>query len=260
MCVAYMIPVLGFVTWTLAGVFGLGAVDARLLQRLPAREPEAAEESQDAAAGPAARRRPSRQGPAFDVASRSLTGDRWRRDGAPPRPTSRSMRRSLPPPDPVAAAGRVRAGDAAARRLSRAARGVRARRRARHHPGNIFDFDHDWEGQRASSSRSCITSGSGPGRARRSAASSASSGSCASTARMLRFADALVRGLTGIFSLAVLGLGFLWILQGSGQAGLARSRRRHLRRQGAAQLADLIGGRRSRASSSITLAASRPPI
>ena len=29
----------------------------------------------------------------------------------------------------------------------------------------------------------------------------------------LRFADALVRGLSGIFSMMVLGLGFLWILK-----------------------------------------------
>ena len=29
----------------------------------------------------------------------------------------------------------------------------------------------------------------------------------------MRFAEALVRGLTGIFSLAVVGLGFFWILR-----------------------------------------------
>ena len=40
MCLAYMVPVLGFVTWAMAGVFGLGAATLGLLQRLPPREPE----------------------------------------------------------------------------------------------------------------------------------------------------------------------------------------------------------------------------
>ena len=70
---------------------------------------------------------------------------------------------------------------------------------------------------------------------RRSAASSASCAWCASTASRCSSRDALVRGLTGIFSLAVVGLGFLWILPRSRAAGVARPRRRHVRRQGAAQ-------------------------
>ena len=77
---------------------------------------------------------------------------------------------------------------------------------------NIFDFDHDWEGKGLFLALvyhigfwtwKGTTLGGIICQLRLVRVDGA----------MLRFADALIRGLTGIFSLAVVGLGFLWILR-----------------------------------------------
>jgi uncharacterized RDD family membrane protein YckC len=77
---------------------------------------------------------------------------------------------------------------------------------------NLFDFDHDWEGKGLILALiyhigfwtwKGTTLGGIICQLRLVRIDGA----------MLRFADALIRGLTGIFSLAVMGLGFLWILR-----------------------------------------------
>ena len=134
MCVAYMIPVLGFVTWALAGVFGLGASTVAFFSAYRRENPRPPRKVK-------VRRRPRRRYRRAGV-RRAVPLWRTRRHRRRPWPTRRRCRRAEEPlyaavaapgePVPVAAASEL--VDAATRGVHRSARGVCPRRDPhRHH-------------------------------------------------------------------------------------------------------------------------------
>ena len=87
-CVAYMVPVLGFATWAMSGVFGLGAADACGHRRVQAREPRPAPARLlSCHAAPARRRR----------WTAALLPGRRRGDARPRGPGAVTVRRRRPP-------------------------------------------------------------------------------------------------------------------------------------------------------------------
>lgn len=204
MGIAYMIPVLGFVTWIMAGIFGLGAATLAFFsayRRENPRPPRRSKVPPPVEPAPAA--------PVFEPGA-----------GAAP-----AMAAAIPPPveeplyaavvPPAAPAPAVAASDLVM--LPRAAFLDRLAAFALDLVLvimliNIFDFDHDWQGAAlllALAYHVGFWTWKGT-----------TLGGIICQLRLvridgapLRFADALIRGLTGIFSLAVVGLGFLWILR-----------------------------------------------
>jgi uncharacterized RDD family membrane protein YckC len=203
MCVAYMIPVLGFVTWALAGVFGLGAATVAFLSAYRRENP-----------------RPPRK---FKVAPP---------EAAPPPapsvsdapPASVAYAAATPPPDePLYAA--VAAPDepaavAAAPDLIVLPRAVFIDRLAAFSLDailivivvQVLNFDREFARVGFLLALTYHVSFW--------TLKGTTLGGIICQLRLVRtdggrvgFPEALVRGLTGIFSLAVLGLGFLWILR-----------------------------------------------
>lgn len=194
MCVAYMVPILGFVTWTMAGVFGLGSATLAFFSAYrrenpkPPRTPRilSPEHAPPVPAAAAVDVMPAAEEPLYAAV-------------APPaeavQPTVASDLVMLPR---AAFMDRL-----AAFALDVVLIVILV---------NVFDFDRDWKGAGlllALAYHVGFWTWKGT-----------TLGGIICQLRIVRvdgapvrFADALVRGLTGIFSLAVLGLGFLWILK-----------------------------------------------
>lgn len=204
MCIAYMVPVLGFVTWTLAGVFGLGSATLAFFSAYRRENPKPPRMVKHAApvdSGVVPPSDPAAAGaPAPATAATAFAADE---------PLYAAV---LPPPDPIA--------PPVASELVMLPRAAFLERLAAFALDiilvimlvNIFDFDHDWESKGLFLALvyhigfwtwKGTTLGGIICQLRLVRVDGA----------IVRFADALVRGLTGIFSLVVLGLGFLWILR-----------------------------------------------
>ena len=203
MCIAYMIPVLGFVTWIMAGIFGLGSATLAFFSAYRRENPRPPKKSKVPPTAPVT------DGSGF----------------VPPAdPSPAMMASALPPPDEPLYAGVVPPPEPVpapvASELVLLPRAAFLERLAAFALDvvlvimlvNIFDFDHDWEGKGLFLALvyhigfwtwKGTTLGGIICQLRLVRIDGA----------MLRFADSLIRGLTGIFSLAVVGLGFLWILR-----------------------------------------------
>ena len=211
MCIAYMIPIVGFVTWGLAGVFGLGASTMAFFSAYRRENPKPPRKIKT---------------PAPDSAPPSATAPPPSIPAAPEGPSPSVAFASAVPPaeEPLYAAvatGAVEAGPvAAASELVMLPRAAFVDRLAAFALDailviiivQVLDIHHQearvgflvalayhisfWT------------------------LKSTTLGGIICQLRLVRvdggrvsFPDALVRGLTGIFSLAVFGLGFLWILK-----------------------------------------------
>jgi uncharacterized RDD family membrane protein YckC len=213
MAVAYTIPVLGFVTWITAGIFGLGASTLAFFSAYRRENPRPPKKSKVPPVEPAAPVPPytgAPDAPAPAMASETPLGTSLPPlDSAADEPLYAAV---VPPPG---AASAPLASDLIM--LPRAAFGERLAAFALDVVlvimlVNIFDFNRDWEAKGMFLALvyhigfwtwKGTTLGGIICQLRLVRIDGA----------MLRFADALVRGLTGIFSLAVMGLGFLWILR-----------------------------------------------
>lgn len=209
MCIAYMVPVLGFVTWTLAGVFGLGSATLAFFSAYRRENPKAPRTVKtpapvDPAAVPSPEAAPAGAAAATAAATELPAADEplYAAVAAPPE--------SVTPP-------RV------ASELVMLPRAAFLERLAAFTLDlvlvlilvNIFAFDRyhrDWP---ASAFLIALMYHVGFWTWK-----GTTLGGIICQLRLVRvtggpvqFADALVRGLTGIFSLVVLGLGFLWILR-----------------------------------------------
>jgi uncharacterized RDD family membrane protein YckC len=203
MCIAYMIPVLGFVTWIMAGIFGLGSATLAFFSAYRRENPRPPKKSKVPPVEPVP---PSPVfGPA-DAAPVTMASA-----VAPPVDEPLYAAVVAPPepaPAPVASELVMLPRAAFLERLAAFALDVVLVIML----VNLFDFDHDWEGKGLILALAYhigfwtwkgTTLGGIICQLRLVRIDGA----------MLRFADALIRGLTGIFSLAVVGLGFLWILR-----------------------------------------------
>ena len=204
MCIAYMIPVLGFVTWIMAGIFGLGSATLAFFTAYRRENPRPPKKSKVPPVEPVP---PSAVfEPGTGAAPATLAS------AVPPPMEEPLYAAVVPPPEPVPAP--------AASELVMLPRAAFLERLAAFALDvvlvimlvNLFDFDHDWEGKGLILALvyhigfwtwKGTTLGGIICQLRLVRIDGA----------MLRFADALIRGLTGIFSLAVVGLGFLWILR-----------------------------------------------
>lgn len=204
MCIAYMIPVLGFVTWIMAGIFGLGSATLAFFSAYRRENPRPPKKSKVAPVEPAP------PGPVFDPAAGPAPATMA--SAIPPPAAEPLYAAVLPPPEPAPAP--------VASELVMLPRAAFLERLAAFALDvvlvimlvNLFDFDHDWQGKGLILALiyhigfwtwKGTTLGGIICQLRLVRIDGA----------MLRFADALIRGLTGIFSLAVVGLGFLWILR-----------------------------------------------
>ena len=207
MCIAYMVPVLGFVTWTLAGVFGLGSATLAFFSAYRRENPKSPRKVKTPVpvdpGGVPPPDAPPDATPAAVTAATALPNDE---------PLYAAV---LPPPDPVP--------PPVASELVMLPRAAFLERLAAFTLDlvlvmilvNIFDFDRyqrDWP---ASGFLIALMYHVGFWTWK-----GTTLGGIICQLRLVRvtggnvqFADALVRGLTGIFSLVVLGLGFLWILR-----------------------------------------------
>jgi uncharacterized RDD family membrane protein YckC len=206
MCIAYMVPVLGFVTWTLAGVFGLGASTLAFFSAYRRENPKQPRKVKTPPPVDPQVVPPSDAPPAAAVTAAS----------------------ALPPvEEPLYAAIAAPSGPVTsppvASELVMLPRAAFMERLAAFTLDlvlvlilvNIFDFDRydrDWP---ASGFLIALMYHVGFWTWK-----GTTLGGIICQLRLVRvtggsvqFADALVRGLTGIFSLLVLGLGFLWILK-----------------------------------------------
>ena len=208
MCIAYMVPILGFVTWTLAGVFGLGAATLAFFSAYRRENPKA----------PRKVKTPPPVDPGVVPPSDAAS------TGAPPANVMAAT--ALPPDEPLYAAIAAPSDPVpppVATELVMLPRAAFLERLAAFTLDlvlvmilvNIFDFDRyhrDWP---ASAFLIALMYHVGFWTWK-----GTTLGGIICQLRLVRvtggsvqFADALVRGLTGIFSLVVLGLGFLWILK-----------------------------------------------
>ena len=215
MCIAYMIPIVGFVTWGLAGVFGLGASTMAFFSAYRRENPK-----------PPRKVKVPAPEPPPPAAPPPISGPEGPFDGAQDRPSPSVADASAVPPaeEPLYAAvatGPVDAAPgAAATELVMLPRAAFVERLAAFALDailviiivQVLDIHHQearvgfivalayhisfWT------------------------LKSTTLGGIICQLRLVRvdgarvsFPDALVRGLTGIFSLAVFGLGFLWILR-----------------------------------------------
>lgn len=206
-CIAYMIPVLGLVTWTMAGIFGLGASTLAFFSAYRRENPRPPKKSK---VPPPVE--PSAPVPPFDVppdvapATASAV--------PPPAQPEPLFAAVIPPPDaPPAATG-------ASSDLVMLPRAAFLERLAAFALDvvlvimliNIFDIDRDWE------SKGLLIAlvyhiGFWTWKGTTLGGIICQLRLVRIDGAMLRFADSLIRGLTGIFSLAVVGLGFFWILR-----------------------------------------------
>lgn len=217
MCIAYMIPVLGFVAWGMAGLLGLGASTLAFFAAYRRENPRPPKKSKTPVVTPDA------PPPAFTP------------EGPPPAPVA--LAASIPPvndeplyaaiarPEPALGVASAEAAAPAAEPsgLVMMPRAAFLERLAAFALDvilviilvNVFDFDgpgRDWAGSAifvALIYHVGFWTWKGT-----------TVGGIICQLRVVRvdgavvkFAEALVRGLTGMFSLAVAGLGFLWILR-----------------------------------------------
>jgi uncharacterized RDD family membrane protein YckC len=206
MGIAYMIPVLGMVTWIMGGIFGLGASTLAFFSAYRRENPRPPKKSKVPPVDPASAAPPPFE-PAGDPSPAMMAST------VPPLGAEEPLYAAVVPP-PEAAAPPI------ASELVMLPRAAFLERLAAFALDvvliimlvNIFDFDNDWEGKGLLLALiyhvgfwtwKGTTLGGIICQLRLVRIDGA----------MLRFADALIRGLTGIFSLAVIGLGFLWILR-----------------------------------------------
>ena len=220
MCIAYMIPVLGFVTWGMAGVLGLGASTLAFFAAYRRENPKPPKKSKTPVVTPDVP--PS--APVPPVTPVTAFGAVAPAEAAPL--AEEPLYAAIVPPEPavgaVASAGAV-ALTAEPSGLIMLPRAAFLERLAAFALDvilviilvNIFDFDRydrDWPGSAiliALMYHVGFWTWKGT-----------TLGGIICQLRIVRvdgavvkFAEALVRGLTGMFSLAVAGLGFLWILR-----------------------------------------------
>ena len=213
MAVAYTIPVLGFLTWIMAGIFGLGASTLAFFSAYRRENPRPPKKVKVPPVEPAAPMPPYPSSP--DAAAPAMASETPLSTSVPPLAAGADeplYAAVMPPPEP--------ASPPVASELIMLPRAAFLERLAAFALDvvlvimlvNIFDFDHDWEAKGmllALMYHIGFWTWKGT-----------TLGGIICQLRLvridgavLRFADSLVRGLTGIFSLAVVGLGFLWILR-----------------------------------------------
>ena len=204
MCIAYMIPVLGFVTWIMAGIFGLGASTLAFFSAYRRENPRPPKKSKVPPS------EPTPTAPAFDPAA--APSPAMMAGAVPPAPADEPLYAAMvappAPPAPVASDLIMLPRAAFLERLAAFALDVVLVVML----VNLFDFDHDWEG------KGLILAviyhvGFWTWKGTTLGGIICQLRLVRIDGAMLRFADALIRGLTGIFSLAVVGLGFFWILR-----------------------------------------------
>jgi uncharacterized RDD family membrane protein YckC len=203
MAIAYIIPVLGMLTWIMAGIFGLGASTLAFFSAYRRENPRPPKKSKvpPAEAAPAV---PPFE-PAADASPAMMAA------AVPPAAEEPLYAAVIPPepaPAPVESELVLLPRAAFLERLAAFALDIVLVIML----VNILDFDHDWQGKGLVLALiyhvgfwtwKGTTLGGIICQLRLVRIDGA----------MLRFADALIRGLTGIFSLAVVGLGFFWILR-----------------------------------------------
>ena len=216
MCIAYMIPIVGFVTWALAGVFGLGASTMAFFSAYRRENPKPPRKVKQPA--------PDAPPPASPPPSFSTPDGPF--DGAQDRPSPSVAYASAIPPaeEPLYAAvatgpAEARAGGAATE-LVLLPRAAFVERLAAFALDailiaiivNVLDIHHQEARVGFLVALAYHVSFW--------TLKGTTLGGIICQLRLVRvdgapigFPDALVRGLTGIFSLAVFGLGFLWILK-----------------------------------------------
>ena len=204
MCVCYMIPIIGFVTWTMAGVFGLGASTLAFFSAYRRENPRTPRKMKT----PAPDAAPPPSVAAAPAPSASVTGAEATAAEEPLYAAVATPRE--PEPERVAVASELVLLPRAAfvDRLAAFALDVILIVIV----VQVLDFDH--QGARvgflfALAYHVSFWTLKGT-----------TLGGIICQLRLVRvdggrvgFPEALIRGLTGIFSLAVLGLGFLWILK-----------------------------------------------
>lgn len=216
MCIAYMVPVLGFVTWTLAGVFGLGSATLAFFSAYRRENPKPPRKVKTPASvdpGPVPPPEPAPAGAAA-ASGASIPGDAA---ATPFAAADEPLYAAVAAPPESVSPPRI------ASELVMLPRAAFLERLAAFTLDlvlvmilvNIFDFDRyhrDWP---ASAFLIALMYHVGFWTWK-----GTTLGGIICQLRLVRvtggsvqFADALVRGLTGIFSLVVLGLGFLWILK-----------------------------------------------
>jgi uncharacterized RDD family membrane protein YckC len=212
MAVVYTIPVLGFLTWIMAGIFGLGASTLAFFSAYRRENPRPPKKSK---VPPVETAPPVPPFPSSPDAAPAMASETPLSTTVPPLAAGADeplYAAVLPPPEPASAP--------VASELILLPRAAFLERLAAFALDvvlvimlvNIFDFDHDWEAKGMLLALvyhigfwtwKGTTLGGIICQLRLVRIDGA----------MVRFADSLVRGLTGIFSLAVMGLGFLWILR-----------------------------------------------
>lgn len=211
MCIAYMIPVLGMVTWIMAGIIGLGASTQAFFAAYRRENPRPPKKSKvPPPVEPAA---PPPFAPPPDAAPAMASE-------VPPLASLPTFQAADEPLYAAIAAPAEPAVGPESTALVMLPRAVFLERLAAFALDvvlvimivNLFDFDHDWENKGLFIALvyhigfwtwKGTTLGGIICQLRLVRVDGAA----------LRFADALIRGLTGLFSLAVVGLGFLWILR-----------------------------------------------
>jgi uncharacterized RDD family membrane protein YckC len=200
MCIAYMIPVLGFVTWALAGVFGLGAAtlaffsayrreNPRPPRKVKVSPPEPPPAPASAAPSPAV---------AYTTATPAAEEPLYAAVAAPPEPVPVATVSELVLLPRAAFPDRLAAFSLDAILIIIAVQ--------------VLDFDREFARVGFLLALAYHVSFW--------TLKGTTLGGIICQLRLVRtdgapvgFPEALVRGLTGIFSLAVLGIGFLWILK-----------------------------------------------
>jgi uncharacterized RDD family membrane protein YckC len=210
MCIAYMIPVLGFVTWILAGIFGLGSATQAFFTAYRRENPRPPKKSKIPPpvepAPPPVFPPPS---PGFEPAGGATTSMASAVSPAADEPLYAAV--AAPPEaaaEPMASALVMLPRAAFLERLAAFALDFVLVLMLI----NIFDVDHDME------SKGLIIAliyhvGFWTWKGTTLGGIICQLRLVRIDGTVVRFADSLVRGLTGIFSLAVVGLGFLWILR-----------------------------------------------
>ena len=204
MCIAYMIPILGFVTWALAGVFGLGAATQAFFSAYRRENPKAPRKVKVAPVDPTPPPTPAGPGPTPSVAFAA----------AAPAAEEPLYAAVAPTAEPIAIPAAL-ASDLVV--LPRAAFPERLAAFVLDViliviTVQVLDFDREWVRVAFLLSLAYHVSFW--------TLKATTLGGIICQLRLVRvdggrvgFPDALVRGLTGIFSLAVVGLGFLWMLK-----------------------------------------------
>ncbi|HET7694969.1 MAG TPA: RDD family protein [Vicinamibacterales bacterium] len=211
MAIAYMIPVLGLVTWTLAGIFGVGASTLAFFSAYRRENPRPPKKSKvPPPVEPAA---PPPFAPPPDAAP-AMASAAPAPEPLPPLSTADEPLYAAvtPPVEPVAASGPaglvVLPRAAFLERLAAFALDVVLVAIL----VDLFDFGRNWE-QKAMLVALAYHVGFWTWKGTTLGGIICQLRLVKTDGAVLRFADSLIRGLTGIFSLAVAGLGFFWILR-----------------------------------------------